>query len=172
MDRDKTLKNPSLFSFWPGPVLTTNHSTEPGKLRLLHVQSEKILRVRPAMTRGKKPEGMIDEAKLFAQRMGYRWTDNPHADLAFDFEIFKRQSVRLVKVRQTRYRLNPEAFYEDLFPDEIRGLRELPFPDFILRELWLRTRAERAWRRLIVYDFGISEIGWWGPDDYTNPYAR
>ncbi len=124
------------------------------------------------MTRGKKPEAVIDEAKSFAERMGYRWIDNPHPDLGFDFEIFKAQSARLVKVRQTRYRINPESFYEDLFPDEIRDLRGLPFPPFILRELWLRTRNERAWRRLIVYDFAVTEIEWWKPDDYTNPYAR
>lgn len=102
------------------------------------------------MTRGKKPEGMIAEAQAFAERMGYRWTVNPHADLAFDFEIFKPASVRLVKVRQTRYRIDPEAMYEDLFPDEIRDLRALPFPEFILRELWLRTRAERTWRANLV----------------------
>jgi hypothetical protein len=41
------------------------------------------------MTRGKKPEAVIDEAKSFAERMGYRRIDNPHPDLGFDFEIFK-----------------------------------------------------------------------------------
>jgi hypothetical protein len=124
------------------------------------------------MTRGKKPVGMIGEAHGFAQRMGYRWTDNPHADLAFDFEIFKSLSVRLVKVRQTRYTIDPEAMYEDLFPEEISGLRELPYPPFILRELWLRTRHERAWRRLVIYDTVVTEIEWWGSDDYTNHYIR
>jgi hypothetical protein len=124
------------------------------------------------MTRGKKPEAAIAEAKGFAERMGYRWTDNPHTDLAFDFEIFKPLYFRLVKVRQTRFLIDPEAFYEELFPDEIRQLRELPFPPFILRELWLRTRHERTWRRLVVYDLSVAEIGWWGPDDYTNPHAR
>ena len=124
------------------------------------------------MIRGKKPEVLIDEAKSFAERMGYRWIDNPHPDIAFDFQIFKPQSARLVKVRQTRYRIDPESFYEDLFPDEIRDLRGLPFPPFFLRELWLRTRNERAWRRLIVYDFAVTEIEWWKPDGYTNPYAR
>jgi hypothetical protein len=124
------------------------------------------------LTRGKKPEAAIAEAKAFAERMGYRWTDNTHADLAFDFQIFKPLYFRLVKVRQTRFLIDPEAFYEDLFPDEIRQLRELPFPPFILRELWLRTRHERTWRRLVVHDLAVSEIGWWGPDDYTNPHAR
>jgi len=40
------------------------------------------------MTRGKKPEAAIREAKGFAERMGYRWITNPHPDLAFDLEIF------------------------------------------------------------------------------------
>ena len=124
------------------------------------------------MTRGKKPEAAIAEAKIFAERMGYRWTDNPHADLAFDFECFKPQNFRLVKVHQTRFTINAEAFYEELFPDEILGLRELPFPKFILHELWFRTRHERTWRRLVVHDLAVAEIGWWGPDNYTNPHAR
>lgn len=124
------------------------------------------------MTRGKKPEAAIAEAKIFAERMGYRWTDNPHADLAFDFECFKPQNFRLVKVHQTRFTINAETFYEELLPDEILGLRELPFPKSILRELWLRTRHERTWRRLVVHDLAVAEIGWWGPDNYTNPHAR
>jgi len=124
------------------------------------------------MTRGKKPEAAIAEAKGFAGRMGYRWTDNPHPDLAFDFEIFKPLYFRLVKVHQTRFQIDSEALYEELFPDEITGLRKLPFPPFILRELWLRTRHERAWRRLVVHDLSVAEIGWWGPDNYTNPHAR
>jgi hypothetical protein len=124
------------------------------------------------MTRGRKPETAIAEAKAFADRMGYRWIDNPHADLPYDFEIFKPESVRLVKVRQTRYRIDPEAFYDQLFPEEVRGLRELPFPPFIPRELWLRTQHERIWRRLHVTEVSVGEIEWWGPDGYTNPHAR
>lgn len=48
----------------------------------------------------------------------------------------------------------------------------LPFPDFILRELWFRARHERIWRRLVVYGLSVPEIKWWGPDDYPNPHAR
>ena len=124
------------------------------------------------MTRGRKPEAAIGEAKDFAGRMGYRWQENRHEDLPYDFLAFKRESVRAVRVRLTRYHIDSEAFYEELFPAEIQGLRELPFPPFILRELWLRTQHERVWRRLIVHDLAVSEIEWWGPDDYTNPHAR
>src|SRR5512136_2354263 len=99
------------------------------------------------MTRGKKPSSAIAEAKGFAQRMGYLPLDNPHEDLPFDILIFKCESVRVVKVRQTRYHIDPNGFYDQQFPDEIQGLRSLPFPPFVLRELWLRTQHERAWRR-------------------------
>jgi len=124
------------------------------------------------MTRGKKPEAAITEAKGFAERMGYLPVDNQHEDLAFDFLIFKPESALAVKVRQTRYHIDPNGFYEQQFPDEIRGLRNLPLPPFILRELWLRTQHERMWRRLVVHDLSIGEIGWWGPDGYSNPHAR
>ncbi|MGA2912698.1 MAG: hypothetical protein ABSE07_04200 [Methanoregula sp.] len=124
------------------------------------------------MTRVKKPEAAIAEAKDFAVRMGYRLMDNPYADLLYDYLIFKPESVRAVKVRQTRYHIDPNGFYEQQFPDEILGLRALPFPPFIQRELWLRTQHERSWRRLLVYDMSMVEIGWWGPDEYTNPHAR
>lgn len=124
------------------------------------------------MTRGRKPEAAIAEAKGFAERMGYLPIDNQLDDLMFDFLIFKRESVRVVKVRQTRYHIDPNGFYDQQFPDEIQGLRNLPFPPFILRELWLRTQHERVWRRLVVYDLSVEEIAWWGPDEYVNPHAR
>ena len=124
------------------------------------------------MTRGRKPEAAIAEAKGFAERMGYLPIDNQLDDLMFDFLIFKRESVRVVKVRQMRYHIDPNGFYDQQFPDEIQGLRNLPLPPFILRELWLRTQHERVWRRLVVYDLSVEEIAWWGPDEYINPHAR
>ncbi len=123
------------------------------------------------MTRGKKPEAAIAEAKGFAERMGYLPVDNQHDDLIFDFLIFKPESARALKVRQTRYHIDPNGFYEQQFPDEIQGLRNLPLPPFILRELWLRTQHERMWRRLVIHDLPFGEIWWWGPDEYTNPHG-
>jgi hypothetical protein len=124
------------------------------------------------MTRGKKPVAAIDEAKKFAERMGYRWQENTQADLAYDLFIFKPKMACVVRVRQTRYRINPDTMYDDLIPDDLREVRNLPFPPWIIREIWLRTQHERAWRRLRIYPTVISEIDWWGPDDYTNPYSR
>jgi hypothetical protein len=104
--------------------------------------------------------------------MGYRWQENSHPDLAYDLFIFKPGAACIVRVRQIRFAINPDTFYEDLLPEELRDARILPFPPWIPREIWLRTRHERAWRRLRIYDISVEELGWWGPDDYTNPYAR
>ncbi len=73
------------------------------------------------MTRGRKPEAAIAEAKKFAERMGYWWQENTNPELAYDLFCFKPASVRVVKVRQTRYRINPETIYEDLLPDDLPG---------------------------------------------------
>ncbi len=73
------------------------------------------------MTRGKKPVAAIDEAKKFADKMGYRWQTNEHPNLPYNLFIFKPVT---------------------------------------------------AWRRLRVYPTVVGEIGWWGPDDYTNPHSR
>lgn len=108
------------------------------------------------MTRGKKPAAAIGEAKGFAERMGYRWQENTDPDLLYDLIIFKPASIRLVKIRQTRYRIDPESFYEDLFPDELHGLRELPFPVFIPR----RALAPHPTRTGLATSDRPRLIGW------------
>lgn len=124
------------------------------------------------MTRGPKPAAAIAEAKKFAEKMGYRWMENPHTDLGFHLFLFKLDSARIVRVRQTRHRIDPETFYEDLIPDDLREVRGLPFPNIIPKEIWLRTQHERVWRRLLIYDISVCELEWWGPDDYVNPHAK
>jgi hypothetical protein len=124
------------------------------------------------MTRGRKPVAAIEEAKKFAERMGYRWQENAHPDLAYDLFIFKPQMACIVRVRQTRYRIDPDTMYEDLIPEDLSEVRALPFPHVIPREIWLRTQHERTWRRLRIHELSVGELDWWGPDDYINPYSR
>jgi hypothetical protein len=124
------------------------------------------------MTRGRRPVAAIAEAKKFAGQMGYRCQENSDPDLAYDLFIFKPEAAGIVRVRQTRYQINPDTIYEDLLPDDLRDVRNLPFPPWIPKEIWLRTQHERAWRRLRVHDLSVGELEWWGPDDYTNPHAR
>jgi len=85
------------------------------------------------MTRGKKPEAAIADAKKFAEKMGYWWQESTNPELAYDFLIFKPANLRVVKVRQTRYRIDPDTIYEDLMPDNLKAVRALPFPAWLPR---------------------------------------
>jgi len=62
------------------------------------------------MTRGMKPVAAIAEAQMFAERMGYRCIVNPHKDLPYHFLIHKPDMIRLVRVLQTRYHIDPNGF--------------------------------------------------------------
>jgi hypothetical protein len=125
------------------------------------------------MARGKKPVGAIRDAKKFAEKMGYRWQENTeNPDLSYDLLIFKQDSTRIIKVRLTRYMIDPDTMYEDLLPADLAGLRCLPFPPWFPREIWLRTQNERMFRRLMVYEGAVGEVGFWEPDGYVNPHAR
>jgi len=149
----------------PIPQSVLHRTTFFSEISLRHARGE-------TMTRGRKPTTAIDEAKGFAERMGYRWMENTEPDLLFDFLIFKTDSVRVVKVRQTRYHIDPDVFYDKNYQKEVASLRNLPFPPYVFRELWLKTRGEKVFRRLHVTEVSVGEIEWLGPDGYTNPHAR
>lgn len=125
------------------------------------------------MTRGPRPLAAIRDAEKFAEKMGYQWQENTNnPELGFDLYLFKPGSAFLLKVRVLRNTINPEILYEDLLADELRELRGLPFPSWFSREIWLRTRHERTFRRLQVYDCSVGEIEFWEPDGYVNRYAK
>ncbi|WP_372961599.1 hypothetical protein [Methanoregula sp.] len=86
--------------------------------------------------------------------------------------LFKPSFAFLMKVRVLRYHIDPDAFFEELIPDEITRVRNLPFPTWMPREIWLRTQHERTFRRLFILDTGVWEVGWMKPDGYVNPHAR
>jgi hypothetical protein len=57
-----------------------------------------------------------------------------------------------------RWQENPDTVYDDLLPDDLRDVRTLPFPPWIIREIWLRTQHERAWRWLWIYDLSVEKL--------------
>jgi len=125
------------------------------------------------MTRGPRPLAAIRDAEKFAEKMGYRWQENSNnPELGYDLLVFKPGYAFLLKVRVVRTMINPEILYEDLLADELREIRGLPFPAWMPREIWLRTRHERTFRRLRVLDCAVAEIGFWDPDGYVNRHAR
>jgi len=124
------------------------------------------------MTRGARPLAAIADAKGFAERMGYRWEANTHPDLGYDLHLFKPTYSFLMRARVLRHHIEPDAFYEELIPEDIAVVQNLPFPKWMPREIWLRTQHERTFRRLRILDTGIWEIGRMQPDGYVNPHAR
>ena len=56
------------------------------------------------------------------------------------------------------------------FPDEVHTLRALPLPDYVLRELWIRTQNKRAWRRFYILPETTAEIEFNTAEKYQNPH--
>jgi len=122
------------------------------------------------LTRGKKPTAAIDEAKSCAEKMGYRWCGNTDPEFPFDAFIFRDAVIAVVKVKKIRYSINDKTPAEKFFPEEIAALRALPMPRFVLRELWVRTQNERAWRRFYILSDVVGELGFNRVEGYVNPH--
>jgi hypothetical protein len=90
---------------------------------------------------------------------------------AYDLFVFKPGTACIVRVRQTAYRIDPDAMYEDLIPriSAISG----------------RCRTRHGSQENFGCEPGTSECGggsgftrplfleidWWKPDDYINPHS-
>jgi hypothetical protein len=122
------------------------------------------------MTRGKKPTTALDEAKSCAEKMGYRWCLNTDPEFPFDAFIFRDAVIAVVKVKKVRYSIDDKTPAEKFFPEEIEGLRHLPMPAHVLRELWVRTQNERAWRRFYILHDAVGELGFNKVEGYVNPH--
>lgn len=122
------------------------------------------------MTRGRKPTTAIDEAKSCAEKMGYRWCRNTDPAFPFDAFIFRDMVIAVVKVKKVRYSIDDKKPAEKTFPEEIKALRTLPMPAQVLRELWVRTQNERAWRRFYILSDVVGELGFNKVEGYVNPH--
>jgi hypothetical protein len=123
------------------------------------------------MVRGRKATTIRDEAGLLAEQMGYRWIANPHADLAFDFFMFRPAVVAVVKLRKIRNAILGDLNAAKKFPDEVAALRALPFPPHVLRELWIRTQDDRCWRRFYIFSDMTGELGHNTAEKYRNRHV-
>jgi hypothetical protein len=120
--------------------------------------------------RGPKPTTIIQEAERCAEKMGFRWLKNTLADLPFDGFIFRRAIISAVKLKKSRYALDEDVIIEQKFPDEVAALRNLPLPANVLREFWVRTQNERAWRRFYVLPATTAEIEFNSAENYRNTH--
>jgi hypothetical protein len=120
--------------------------------------------------RGRKPTTAIEEAQCCAEKMGYHWVKNTAANLPFDGFIFRPAVIAAVKLKKVRYAIDDEVIIERKFPDEVKNLRLLPLPLSVLRELWIRTQNERAWRRFYILPETTAEIEFNSAENYRNTH--
>jgi hypothetical protein len=122
--------------------------------------------------RGTRSTTIRDEARICAERMGYHWLSNTDTALPFDGLMYRTAAVVAVILKKVRYTLSDTCIIEKKFPDEVHALRELPFPAYVLRELWIRTQNERAWRRFSILPETTAEIEFNTAENYRNTHFR
>ena len=122
--------------------------------------------------RGPRTTTIRDEARICAERMGYHWLVNTDTALAFDGLMLRTAVIVAVKVKKVRYAVDDDVIIETKFPDEVKALRTLPLPGYVLRELWIRTQNERAWRRFYVMPGITAEIEFNTAENYRNTHFR
>ena len=104
--------------------------------------------------------------------MGYHWLANTDSTLPFDGLMYRTAAVVAVILKKIRYAISDDCIIEKKFPDEVNALRALPLPDYVLRELWIRTQNERAWRRFYILPETTAEIEFNTAENYRNTHFR
>ena len=64
--------------------------------------------------------------------------------------MFRLVVIAAIKIKKIRHAVDENAFVEKIFPEEVEVLRSLPLPLHVLRELWIRTQNDCAWRRFYI----------------------
>jgi hypothetical protein len=120
--------------------------------------------------RGTRSTTIRDEARIYAERMGYHWLANTDPALPFDGLMYRPAAIVAVKLKKVRYAISDTCIIEKKFPDDVDALRALPLPDCVLRELWIRTQNERAWRRFYILPETTAEIEFNTAEKYRNTH--
>lgn len=120
--------------------------------------------------RGKRSTTLNEQAERCAGKMGFRWLKNTLSDLPFDGFTFRPAVIAAVRLLKTRYSIDDDVIIENKFPDAVDGLRSLPLPQTVLRELWVRTQNERAWRRFYILPETTMEIEFNTAENYWNTH--
>jgi len=104
--------------------------------------------------------------------MGYHWLENGDAGVPFDGLMYRKAVMVAVKLTKIRYGLDDDCIIENKFPDLVADLRSLPIPPYVLRELWVRTQNERAFRRFYILPGTTAEIEENTKENYRNTHYR
>jgi hypothetical protein len=119
------------------------------------------------------PAGNLgDEVKALAERMGYHWAANTDPAVPFAGLMFNANVAIAVSAIKRRYGLPEDCIIERKLPDEIAQVRALPLPPYVIREFWVRTQNERAFRRFYVLPDTTAEIQENTKEGYRNTHYR
>lgn len=124
------------------------------------------------MVKGRPATSLKDEAKKCAEEMGYHWADNTDPSVPFHGFMYRNRILVAVKLTKVRYGLDDDCIIENKFPDLVSDLRSLPVPPWVLRELWVRTQNERAYRRFYILPDTTAEIEENTAENYRNTHFR
>jgi hypothetical protein len=102
--------------------------------------------------------------------MGYHWLVNTDPALSFDGLMYRTAAVVAVMLKKVRYAISDDCIIEKKFPDDVNTLRALPLSGYVLRELWIRTQNERAWRRFYILLEMTAEIEFNTAENYRNTH--
>jgi len=122
--------------------------------------------------KGRPASGLRDEVKLWAERMGYHWAENTDPAVPFDGFLYRNAIIAAVTLKKLRHGLEDHCIVENKLPDAIEDLRDLPIPPYVLRELWVRTQNERAFRRFYILPDRVVEIEENTAENYRNTHYR
>ena len=122
--------------------------------------------------KGPRPASLKDEMKKWARHMGYHWAENTDPSVPFDGFLYRDAMVIAIKMKKLRYGLADNCIIENKLQDEVADLRNLPVPPYVVRELWVRTQNERAYRRFFIAPDMTAEIEEITRDNYRNTHYR
>ena len=122
--------------------------------------------------KGKQPENLRASGKACAEQMGYHWAENTDPTLPFDGLMYRETVMVAVKLKKSRYGIDDDCIIERKFSDDVAALRTLPLPLYVLREFWIRTQNERAFRRFYVLPDTTAEIEENTKEGYRNTHYR
>lgn len=115
---------------------------------------------------------LAGEIKTLAERMGYHWAANTDPAVPFAGFMYKKNVIISVTAKKLRYGLSEDCIIEKKLPDEIAQVRSLPLPPYVIREFWVRTQNERAFRRFYVLAHTTAEIQENTKEGYRNTHYR
>jgi hypothetical protein len=104
--------------------------------------------------------------------MGYHWAENTDPSVPFHGFLYRDAVIVAVKLKKLRYAQSVDCNIEQRCPGDVADLRSLPVPSSVLRELWLRTQNERAYRRFCVLPDTTAEIMENTLDNYRNSHYQ